>query len=208
MKLPDRLGPFHGVEGLPLIIAASNAVVYLYDMVRPGLAAYLVLAPGALYAGEYWRLATFLFVPPPMSPLFLFFWLYLLYVYADALETSWGPFRFTLFYAAGALATMAAGLFPAPGAVPNAFLNASLFLAFATLFPDVELLLFFFIPVKVKYLGWATGIWMAWCLGTGDALTRLAVAAALGNYLLFMGPDLWEKGKLRWQVWGNRRRWG
>lgn len=206
-RLPDRWGPFQGIDGLPLIIVASNAVVYVYDMIKPGLASLLLLSPGAVYAGEFWRLLTFLFVPPAMSPLFMVFWLYLLFMYAQSLEAEWGAFRFTVYYLVGAAATAAVGFYPAPGIVPNIFLNASLFLAFAALFPDVELLLFFVLPLKVKYLGYFTWAWLAWSLWRGEALVRLTILAALLNYGLLLGPDLWDRLILRLQVVRNRRRW-
>jgi hypothetical protein len=206
-RLPDRLGPFEGIDGLPMIIVASNALVYLFELMQPGLMGTLVLSPGAVAAGEWWRLLTFLFVPPPMSPLFMLFWLYLLHTYASALEEEWGTFRFTAFYFVGAGLTALLGFVPAHGLVPNVYLNASLFLAFAALFPDFELLLFFVLPLKVKYLGYATWLWMGWSFLTGGALERLAVAAAVANYLLLLGPDLWDKAALFLEVRRNRRRW-
>ncbi len=204
-RLPRWFRP--EVEGLPLILVSSHALVALFELARPGLTPSLWLVPGAVYAGEFWRLLTFLFVPPALSPLFLLFWLYLFYVYADALETEWGAPRFTAFYLLGAALTAAAGLWPAPGLVPNVYLNASLFLAFAWLFPDFELLLFFVLPLKVKYLGYGTAAWMAWRFVAGDVLTRLAVAAALANFLLLLGPDLWERSKGWWELRRHRGRW-
>jgi hypothetical protein len=189
MKLPDRLGNFFGIEGLPMVIVGSNAIVYVFELVKPGLVPYLTLFPPALYAGEFWRLLTFLFVPPAMNPIFLFFWLYLIY------------------YLVGALATAAAGFYPGFSPVSNMFLNASLFLAFATLFPDFELMLFFILPVKVKYVGYFTWFMLVWTFVTSGAQTRLAVAAGLANYFLLLGPDLWGRAKLRWQVHRNRRKW-
>jgi membrane associated rhomboid family serine protease len=190
-----------------MVIVGSNAIVYVFELVKPGLVPYLTLFPPALYAGEFWRLLTFLFVPPAMNPIFLFFWLYLIYVYAQALEHEWGSFRFTVYYLVGALATAAAGFYPGFSPVSNMFLNASLFLAFATLFPDFELMLFFILPVKVKYVGYFTWFMLVWTFVTSGAQTRLAVAAGLANYFLLLGPDLWGRAKLRWQVHRNRRKW-
>ncbi len=207
MRFPARWRSFAGIDGLPLIIVSSNALVFLFDLVQPGLTAHLRLSHSALAAGEYWRLVTFLFVPPPLNPIFMVFWLYLIFLYASALERAWGSFRFTVYYLAGALATALTGFVPSLDAVPNAYLNAGLFLAFTTLFPDMELLLFFFIPLKVKYLGILTCMWMAWNFATGSATARLTVAASLVSYGLFLGPELWERARLRWQVLQNRRRW-
>lgn len=206
-RFPSRWRAFEGIEGLPLIIVASNALVFLFDLVQPGLTAFLRLSHPALAAGEYWRLVTFLFVPPPMNPLFMVFWLYLVFLYANALERAWGSFRFTLYYLVGSLATAAVGFFPSPEPVPNAYLNASLFLAFTALFPDMELLLFFILPVKVKLLGYLTWVWLAWDFWAMGPTTRLAIAAAILSYLVLLGPALRERAMLRWQVFRNRRRW-
>lgn len=207
MRLRSRWGSFEGIEGLPLIIVSSNALVFLFDLVQPGLTAFLRLSSAALAAGEYWRLATFLFVPPPMHPLFMVFWLYLVYLYAAALERAWGTFRFTVYYLVGAVATAAVGFYPSMDPVPNAYLNASLFLAFAALFPDMELLLFFVLPVKVKVLGYLAWAWLAWDMAVGGATTRLTIAAALLSYLVLLGPTLRDRAVLRWTVFRNRRRW-
>jgi membrane associated rhomboid family serine protease len=207
LRLPDRWGRFQGIEGLPLILVASQAMVYIAELLSPGLASLLVLSPWDLRAGDWWRPLTFLFVPPTRSVIFLFFWLYLFYVYAAALETEWGTFRFTIFYLTGALATAAVGLYPAPGVVPNVYLNACLFLAFATLFGDYEILLFFVLPTKVRYIGYVTWAWMVLAFLRGTVLDRLAILAALLAFFLLLGPHLWDRLALRLQVVRQQRRW-
>jgi membrane associated rhomboid family serine protease len=205
-SLPERWGNFEGIHGLPLIIVASHALVYLFELLNPGLTPWLELSREGLALGEWWRPLTFLFVPPALSPLFEFFWLYLLYVYADALEQQWGSFRFTVFYLAGALATAVTAFHPSGEAVPTVYLNAMLFVAFATLFPKFELWLFFVLPVQVRWLAAATLAWMAWRVWVGGPATRLAVAAAWAGYALVLGPDLWERFLLWREVRRNRRR--
>lgn len=206
-RFPFRWGAYRGIEGLPLGIVASNALVYLFEAFNPGLTASLQLYFPALRAGEYWRLLTFLFVPPPSGPFFLLLWLYMVYLFASSLERAWGSFRFTLFYLLTAACTAAVGFYPALEPVTNTYLNTALFLAFAALYPEMEVLLFFVLPVRVKYIGAVTWGWMAWDFFRGGAVTRWSVAAAVFSYLCFLGPDLWERLRLRWQVFRNRRRW-
>lgn len=207
-RLPDHWGPFHGIDGLPLIVVSSNALFYLVELVSPGFTQYLLLSPESLRAGEYWRLLTFLFVPPPgLNALFAVFWFALFYMYMDGLERAWGAFRLTVYYLTGALATAAVALAPGFGIVPNVYLNASLALAFAALFPEVQLLLFFIIPVKVKWLAYFTWAWLAWCLWVGGLLDRLAILAALVPFFLLLGPDIWENLSLWLQVRRNRMKW-
>jgi len=206
-RLPDRWGPFHGIENLPLILVASMGLVFIFELLMPGLVSSLVLSPGRVMGGDYWRFLTFLFVPPTMHPLFMVFWLSLVYLYAESLEAQWGTFRFTVYYLIGAIGTAAVGLVPAPGIVSNVYLNASLALAFAALFPNYELLLFFVLPVKIKYLAYLTWAWLAWSFYAGGILDRLAIVAALLAFFLVLGPDIWDRLTLWAQASRGRRRW-
>ncbi|MBP8003728.1 MAG: hypothetical protein KA044_01635, partial [Elusimicrobia bacterium] len=61
-----------GLEGLPLILVGSHALVYLFEMFQPGLVERLTLSRADLAAGEWWRLATFLFVPPFIDTVLFF----------------------------------------------------------------------------------------------------------------------------------------
>ena len=126
-----------------------------------------------------------------MSPLWLVFWLILFYLYARALETLWGDFKFTVFCAFGAGATGLASLLLREG-LSNVPFNASLFLAFARLNPDFEILMFFVLPLKMKWL--ALAVWAMTLLNfiAGGAAQRWAIAAGLANYLVFFGPGHWR----------------
>ena len=74
-----------------------------------------------------------------------------------------------------------------PGPQTNFWLDASLFLAFATTFPEVQILLFFILPIRVKWLGIVAGLGIGAALLLGDWTTRAAIVGATGNYLLFFG---------------------
>src|ERR1019366_6221119 len=97
----------------------------------------------------------------------------------------WGAFKFNAFYLVGAAGTVVAALLAGPQS--NFWLDASLFLAFATMFPDVQILLFFILPIRVKWLGIVAGLGIAVALAMGDWGTRASLVAAMGNYALFFG---------------------
>src|SRR5205823_1707287 len=119
----------------------------------------------------------------------------------------WGSFRFHVYYAIGGIATFAAAM--GYGETLTSFpLYASLFLAFAAIFPDYELLLFFILPVKVKYMAMLTWLVMVWNFWAGSGATRAGLLASLTNYLLFFGPGHFQKCRLWWEVRRNRRRMG
>lgn len=212
-----RWDSFIGIEGLPLIIVFSNVLVYLFNLFQPGLIDLLNLSHDALWAGQWWRLVTFVFVPPfsaagalsspsPFNVIIMFVWFMFLHTMVTSLELAWGSARFTVYFMVGVVATALVGLMPFSETLTNGYLQASLFLAFAALFPDVEVLLFFILPVKVKWLGYVTwgtiGMGFLW----GRAPVRLTIAAGLVNYFLILGPDLWGRARLRWQTFQNRRR--
>ena len=138
-----------------------------------------------------WRLVTFLFLPWQVSggtlgPLLTMFALFFLYTIGSSLEAEWGSFRFATFYLLAALGTLASSLLF--GSVTNSFINQSLFLAFATVFPEYEILLFFILPVKVKWLGLLAGAALVWQFLLGGMAERAGIVVALVAWLLFCGP--------------------
>ncbi len=187
--LERRLAPL-AVPNLTLYLVIGQTFVLLTTMLGVIDLGRLVFVPELVKAGEVWRLATFLLVPPPVSPLFVAFALYIFYLFGNTLEQHWGALRYTLFLLFGwALTVGLAFLAPRMG-VSNLFLAGSVFLAFAYLNPDFVMYLFFVLPVKIKWLALLTWVMYGWTLIVGDWSQRLGVLAATGNFLLFLGPAI------------------
>ena len=186
-RLEDRLH-WLAVPGLASFLVGMNAVVWVMTLLRPGFPRLLALAPFALVHGQWWRAVTFLFVPPATGSIWTVFWLLLLYTFAHSLENEWGDFRFNLYYGIGAAATVAASLVSG-WPLSNVTLNTSLFLAFAALYPDFEVLVFFVLPVKVRWLAALTAASLTWTFLFWGSPARWEVASGLVNYLLFFGGD-------------------
>ena len=74
------------------------------------------------------------------------------------------------------------------------YVNLSMFLAFAFLYPDTQLLLFFFIPVKIKWLAWLDiavfVIGIVQSLLAGSWLGAILPVVALLNFLVFIWPAI------------------
>ena len=146
-----------------------------------------------MLAGEVWRLVSYIFIPlvsgGQMSVLFVFFYLSFLWLMGEGLEQAWGSFKLNLFYLIGMIGTTIAAFWFDAADATGAYLNMSLFFAFATLFPNYPVLLFFIVPVRVK---WIALFWLglvALELVGGSATTRLTILISLANYLLFFGPS-------------------
>ena len=166
------------------LLGASSPQTGLLDLMR--LDIHKVLAQG-----EVWRLITFLFIPPDSHPIFLFFAWYLFYLMGTALERHWGAFRFNLFVLIGWLGTAAIAFLPPGLPVTNTYLAGSVFLAFAFLFPDFQILLFFILPVRIKWLALITWIQYAVSFLLADNWTeRFVILATVGNFLLFFGQAI------------------
>lgn len=194
-KLEKRFGSW-AIPNLALYIIAIQLVgVFLLFTNKADPNGLILYGSGVMNQGEWWRLLSFLMFPTTTSPIWLFFALYIFYMIGNALEQKWGSFRFNLFIFNGYFMTVAMA-FINPGAViTNTYFLGCVFLAFATLFPNVEFRLFFILPVKVKWLGWITVVMYLLTLfspSNGSVIVignKLCVVAALTNYLLFFGKD-------------------
>jgi len=140
-----------------------------------------------ILGGQVWRIITFIFMPPGFNPILTVFALYLFWLMGSALEREWGKFKFNIFYFCGIFATMAAGFIT--GYATNYFINMSIFLAFALLFPNFEVMIFFLLPVKVKFLAILYAALMLWDFITGSWQGRIALLISLLNIALFFGGD-------------------
>ena len=193
MKLLDNLQRRFGRYAVPHVtegLIACQVLVYFLAMNRPEFVADIMLIPSKVLAGEVWRLATFVCQPPPISPIWAFFFWYVFYLMGTALEATWGAFRYNVYLLVGAVATAAVAFLTPDAAAPILFLQASVFLAFAYLYPDFEFLLFFLLPVKVKWLALIQWIGYGYLLLVGDGAQCLTILASIGNFLLFFWSDI------------------
>jgi hypothetical protein len=147
----------------------------------------MVFSRGEIFSGQVWRVIAFILIPPGSSLIFIFFALYFYYLIGNSLEREWGAFRFNVYYLVGVLGTIAAGLIT--GYASNFYLNMSLFFAFAALYPNFQVLVFFVLPVRIKYLAYLDAAYFVYMLVMSDWSGRAAIIAALINFLIFFGPD-------------------
>lgn len=198
MTFLDRLERRFGglaIKNLTLILIMGQLAVFGLTSMGVLSTQQLTLIPAYVLQGEVWRLLTYLFIPPATGMIFLIIAWYVFFMLGRALEETWGDFRYNLFILVGTLATAAAS-FAAPGQeTGNAFLAGSVFLAFAFLYPNFEFLLFFILPVKVKWLAALTWGMYAFQFIAGPGSTRLMVLAATANFFLFFGPAMLRRGK-------------
>jgi membrane associated rhomboid family serine protease len=178
------------------IVALTGLVFILYMFFGYEFISRLYFFPDAILNGEIWRIITFVFIPPSFSPLWIIFALYFYYMIGRTLEQQWGTARFNLYYMFGVIGTVAASLLTGTIGMPT-YLNLSLFLAFAHLFPDFQVLLFLIIPVKMKYLAYLNWFFFAFTILTGSMSDRVAAIVALANFFIFFYGDFTRGVKRR-----------
>ena len=181
-KMERRFGRY-AVPNLINYIIILYALGFVVEVVSPGLySRFLALDAAAILRGEVWRIVTFIIQPPTGSFLFIFFSLYLYYMIGRMLEYQWGAFKFNLYFFSGLLLHVLAclAIYLVTGlnlSYGTMYLNMSLFFAFAALFPDVEFLLFFILPIKCKYLGYANGLYF--------------IITIVAGFVVPMGSSVW-----------------
>ena len=203
MSLLNRLERLFGrfaPENLSLYLVAGQVFVFLLAMLGRDFTGLLALQADLVLAGEYWRPFTFVFDPPLVSPVFIAFAWYMFYLMGSALEHFWGAFRYTLFLFLGWLFTVAVAFIFPHVPVTNVFAAGSVFLAFAYLNPDFELLIFFILPVKIKWIALIQWIGYAFLLIVSSWPGRLIILASIANFLVFFSNDI-----VRRMVSGRRR---
>ena len=156
-KLERKFGRY-AIPNLMLYVTIMYAVGFVIVLINPTFYyQYLAMDVEALFHGQIWRILTFIMGPPTTNLLWMAVSLSLYYFIGTNLERTWGAFRFNLYFFSGVifhviaaiLVYLITGISMQMGAT---YLNLSLFLVFAALYPDVQFMLYFVIPVKAKWL--------------------------------------------------------
>jgi len=203
-KLERRFG-FLGIPGLIRIIVGFSALVFLLVRLNRDFISVLDLKPERVRHGEIWRLVTYIFIPQTVSFLWIIFVLWFLWWIGNGLERAFGAFRLTLYFLVGMIGTTAAAFF-SDSNFSNKMLIASLFYAFARFYPDEVIYVLFILPVKIKWVAWVSAAFLLLGFLVNSNSYRMAVVAALSNYLIFFGPAIVYEGRHRHEVSSRRRR--
>src|ERR1700682_3222815 len=203
-RLERRLG-FIAIPGLVRAIVALNVLVFILVYLNKGFDAYLALDMARIRAGEVWRLVTYIFVPQMSNPLIVLIALWFLWFIGDGLERAWGPFRVTLYFLVGMIGTTVAAVL-STSQFSNQMLFTTLFFAFAHFYPDQIIYVFFILPLKIKWIAWVYAAFLLLAFVTQSNSFRLALIAALSNYLIFFGPGVIQQLRQRKEIAVRRQR--
>ena len=195
-----------GIPNLMLYIVLGTAVVYFVTMLfgNLGLYAFLMFDRTQILHGQIWRLFTYPLVSGiGTNPLIIAIVFMCYYSLGKAMENMWGTFKFNLFYLCGILLIDIYSLFFNVHADAG-YLNLSLLLSYATMYPDAQFLIMFIIPVKAWFLALMYLGTILYGLFAYRFPANLFPLVALANYFLFFGKDVLNLIPVSWQL--NARR--
>lgn len=190
--------PRFGIPRLMLYIVIGNAIVYLLSLVDTAYVFMPLLEFDAemILQGQIWRLVSFVFVPQVSGLLWVVISLYFYYFIGNALETQWGPGKFTIYYFSGLLAMIIYGFVAyfcgATVGLWPAYLNTGMFLVFATFYPDLQFRIFFIIPIKAKWIAVVDLIYFAIGIVGNTFPQNLLPVVILLHYCVFCGGWLFD----------------
>lgn len=207
-KLEKKFGKI-AIPNLMNYLIAGYIIGYVLEFgsqyTNVDLIGMLTLEPALILSGQIWRIVSWILIPllQNMTIINMLFAIIMLIFYwqiGHALEQTMGTFRFNLYVWGGIIFTII-GSFIFYGicyakygvavqglTIGNYFtmdyINLGLFLAFAMLYPD-EMVLFWFIPMKMKYLSIFYAVMIAIDFFMTDWGGRTAIISSLLNYFIF-----------------------
>ncbi len=198
-KMEMKFGRY-AIRNLTIYIIGLYIVGYILQLAPASvnITRFLTLNPYLILHGQVWRLVSWVLIPPGAASIWLIITLYFYYFIGTTMERTIGTFRYNVFIFGGIIAVilsafvsyiiyffmtggddvqLAAAMTIFSGVFSTYYIQEAVFLSFALSYPDLQLLLMFIIPIKVKYLG----IFYAIILGYEAIFTGLVQ----GYYPLF-----------------------
>lgn len=194
-----------GIPNLMMYISLGCALVYLMTQFTQSTLLYslLVFDRQAILQGQVWRLFTYPLTFYNSNLLLMAVALFCYYSIGRAMEHIWGTLRFTLFYFCG-IVMMDIWCMLFGGRADVTYLNLSLFLSYATMFPDAQFLLFFIIPIKAWIFALFDLLLVIYGLFVYPFPMNFFSVISLANYFLFFGKDVLNVLPMSWRIKAQR----
>ena len=201
-KMERKIGKY-AIPNLMVYLIAAYCIGFVIYTVNPNFMLMLTLSPYHILHGQVWRLITWILMPTDTRVFSLLIMALLYYQLGSALERSWGTFRFNVYIFGGMLFTVIGafilyGIYAAAGTgsletislissltFTTNYINLTIFLAFAVMYPEMQILLFFIIPVKMKWMAVVYAVLIAINLILTSWGGRIAIIMSILNFLIF-----------------------
>ncbi len=193
-KLERKFGRY-AIHNLTLYLIGGYIIGFGVYMFVPNLLNLLTLEPAYILHGQIWRIISWVLIPPSGNIFTTVIMMLFYYSLGTALERTWGAFRYNVYIFSGILFTVIGAvllyLIVGVDAVgygvffSTYYINMSIFLAFAVSYPDMEVLLYFILPIKMKWMALVYAALTIYDLVRGNLFTRIAIIASLLNFIVF-----------------------
>ena len=209
-KMERKYGRY-ALSHLTMYIIVTYIAGYIIALAAPIMRQYLTLEPYYILHGQIWRLVSWILIPPSSLDIFTIIMLFFYYSIGTSLERAWGDFKYNVYIFSGILMTILGSFllygieyavkgYPAlmGTAFSTYYISLSIFLGFAISFPDMQVLLYFIIPIKIKWLAMLDGLYFVYAIvqaflpayGGGDygiyyKANALAAFISILNFIIF-----------------------
>ena len=202
-KLERKLGKYavpHLINYLIIGYGIGYVLSFLSSVTGINIISLMTLEPFMIIHNfQFWRIITWVMIPPSMNILFALIMMYFYYSLGRVLEQNWGTFKFNV-YIFGGLIISVIGAFVYYGIYSlingggvlgigqyysTSYVNMSIFLAFALSYPDMQVLLYFIIPIKMKWMAIVYGVLVTYELIVYPWGARIAIICSLLNFVIF-----------------------
>ena len=192
-KLERKFGR-HAITGLMKYIIICYIIGYIIEFVAPRFMSFLTLEPYMIFHyGQVWRLVSWILIPPQTNIFFAIIMMIFYYQLGTVLEHTWGSFRFNVYIFGGMIFTVLGAILMyflmgqqvLGGYFSTYYINLSIFLAFAVCYPDMKVMLYFIIPIKMKWMAIVYAALAVASTISSGWVARVAILASLLNFIIF-----------------------
>ena len=189
--------PNFGIRNLMMYVSIANVAFWVLGAINRPFLSYLSFDAAAILHGQVWRLVTFMLYPPSTG-LLAFIAFYFYYWIGSTLEQYWGSGQFTIYFFSGVILTILYGflIYFVTGSnvrLDSQYIYLSMFFSFAALFPDMQVLFMYIIPIKMKYLAILDAVFFVLAVITNPFPVNLLPVVAVLNFFIFCGGQLWSQ---------------
>ena len=208
-KLERKIGRY-AIPNLIVWMIGAYTIGFVLYTVSPGILNLLTLSPYHILHGQIWRLFTWVLMPTESNLIFLLIMALFYYQLGTTLERTWGTFRFNVYIFSGMIFTVigafvlyaiyyvqnlsAITAMPALAAnLSNSlgwgysvnYINMSIFLAFAVMYPDMQVMLYFIIPIKMKWMAIVYGVLIVYNFVMSGWAGRISIVMSMLSFIVF-----------------------
>ena len=200
----------YAIPNLIVWMIGAYTIGFVLYTVSPGILNLLTLSPYHILHGQIWRLFTWILMPTESNLIFLLIMALFYYQLGTTLERTWGTFRFNVYIISGMIFTVIgafilyaiyyvqnlAAITAMPALAANLssslgwgysvnYINMSIFLAFAVMYPDMQVMLYFIIPIKMKWMAIVYGVLIVYNFVMSSWAGRISIVMSMLSFIVF-----------------------